>query len=525
MNDFAVLAQLDLMRMRNTIRGVMRSPGRAAVWLLYIIWFGAVIVLRFVKNTYPSPKDAGHFGIGEPVASIVAFGFIFACAFMLLRAGGGAVGAFASKADARFLTSSHLNPRHVAIWLQLRNSFGSILRFLYLIILYTMIFNTAGTMSGMTFSMAFGAAFAGSLAIPGLAASKRFGSAFAGVVTSVAILAAVAALGLALAFVRGRPQLVAIPLSLEHLRLGAVVSAMLSGGTGPLLALFLATVALIVAAYFCALDLYPELYEASLSSFQRASRRRGFGRGRITEQYQVRNVGATRTVLSGGWMIIWKEWLGFRRGRNARITIAASVFFILGAGVAGRVLETKTTEPLLFGLAGPAVTLAILLITMTAISLASDLRKPIWWLGPDALRIRLYAWVVSITWRMSTVVFFAASAYALMAGKIGFIPWLLVLAVLMPLMLRAVSLATYAILPAPADQRGPLAMLRVFITLTLFLPPAIVYLAALFLFHNVAGELFSLLLVCVLQIGALIEFASWRMNGTGSSFALAEQSA
>jgi len=524
MNDFAVLAQLDLMRIRNTIRGVVRSPGRAGVWLLYIIWCGAVIVLRFVKNAYPSPRDARHFGIGEPAASIVAFGFIFACAFMLLRAGGGQVGAFASKADARFLTSSHLNPRHVAIWLQLRNSLGSILRFLYLIILYTMIFNTAGTLSGMTFSMAFGAAFAGSLAIPGLAVNKRFGAAFTWALICVAILASAGVLGLALAFVHAPAQLAAIPLLLEHLRLGAIVSAMLAGAAGPLLALFLATVVLIVAAYFCALDLYPELYEASLSS-QPASRRRGFGRGRTTEEYQVHNVGASRTLLAGGWTLIWKEWLGFRRGRSGRITIVASALFILGAGVAGRMFGTKTTDALLIGLAGPAFTVAILLMTMTAISLASDLRKPIWWLGPDALRIRLYAWIVSITWRMSAIVFFASSAYALMVGRTSFILWLLMLAVLMPLMLRAVSLATYAILPAPADQRGPLAMLRVFITLTMFLPPVIGYFAAMLLFHNFYAEMTALLLVSLLQIGALIEFASWRMNGSGSSFALAEQSA
>ncbi|MBC5816274.1 MAG: hypothetical protein GIW97_07005, partial [Candidatus Eremiobacteraeota bacterium] len=365
-----------------------------------------------------------------------------------------------------------------------------------------------------------------SLAIPGVAAAKRFGAPFTWSVTFVAILAAAGAFGVALAFMHPPGALAGVPVFLERLHLGAIVSGMLTGASAPLLGLFLATVALIVGAYYCALDLYPELYEASLSSFEHASRLRAFGRGRSTEKYQLRSTGASHTALSGGWTIVWKEWLGFRRSPSSRFTVVVSVLFIVAAGVAGRMLGAmKEPEALFIGVALPAFTMSILVMMMTTVSLASDLRKPIWWLGPDTLRMRLYAWIVSITWRMSAILFFALAAYAVISASVLRVPWFLALAVLMPLTLRAVSLATYAILPAPADQRGPLAILRVFIMLAMFLPPAIAYFAAAFLLRNLGAEIAALLLVSVLQIAGLVEFASWRMNGAGSSFALAEQSA
>ncbi|MDQ6930215.1 MAG: putative ABC exporter domain-containing protein [Candidatus Eremiobacteraeota bacterium] len=524
MSDFAILAQLDFMRLKNAARELMRSPARLSVWVLYAMWVCFSVYQRVAYR--PHGGKPALFNIAEPLASIAAFAFLFICAEVLRRGAGGQLGAFASRADARFLTSGHLNPRSVALWLQVRSSFTVIVRSLFLIVLYSLVLNRAGNAAALAFTMACGAAIVGALPIVGLAAGVRFGIAVSRTLVAVEFLSGASVAVLALAFLSVPGAFGRLPAIAVRTRLGEAANALVTGEGLALALLLFSVVFLVILAYASAGDLYPELYAASVNSFQRRGRTRAFGRGRAAQEYALIGTDRSDTRLSGAWIILWKEWLGFRRSKYIRLSVGVSFLICLAAGVAGVFLRLgRIDESVLAGLMGPAISIVVIFTLMTSVSLAADLRKPLWWLGPDPLRVRLYAWVLSTTWRMSATTLTAACVFALGSASARVLVVVVPLALVVPVTLRAIGLATYAILPIPADQRGPLALLRMLIAVALILPAAIAAAAAFIFLHSAAAAMFAAFAVLVLQDVGLIEFASWRMNGAGWSFALAEQAA
>lgn len=525
MSDIAALAYLDLMRLKNAMRTLLRSPARIVMWAVYGLWFGFMIFTRALTNSVQGATPIA--GIPEPYASIVAWSFIGGAAILAGQATEGRVGAFASSADARFLTSSHLSPRTVAIWLQLRNSIGVMGRFLFVIVLYTVIFNKVGSMGGMSMTMALSAAFVASLAIPSLAAGRRIGAKVFGRLTmGVVAVTAIVLVALTAPLVAPHGTFDAISGAIVHLRLGALLDAMLSGAGLPILALALATLAMIVLAYACASDLYPELYAASLVSFARMQRRRAFGRGRSPVKYAASIPSSTRVPFSGAWTLIWKEWLGFRRGKGFVLTLCLGLLFWCGVGMSAYAFSSKGRDDsgIFGGVFFSALNIVIALSATSAVTLAADLRKPLWWLSPDAVRTRIYAWTVAAAWRLAAGIGLAMILYSALSGNYGVLSIGLPVAVIFPLALRAVSIATYAMLPAPADQRGPLAVARMLITYALVVLPLAGLLAGRYALHNWMIGAAIALVIATIQIALLVEFTAGRLSGAGASFALAEMS-
>ncbi|MDP9111210.1 MAG: hypothetical protein M3M96_06240, partial [Candidatus Eremiobacteraeota bacterium] len=439
---------------------------------------------------------------------------------------GGHLGAFASAADARFLTGSSLQPRNVVMWLQLRNSAGIVLRFFYLIVLYNMVFNRAGSFFGMTLTMAAGAAFCTTLAIPTLAATRRFGKTavdyFAGAVL-VASGFVIATLAIGFLRVPGIPS--APSARVIGLHLGSLLNSMLAGSIVPLAFLLLATVTMVGAAYVCAQDLYPELYASSLESFQRTTRMRKRGRGDSTLSYAVPVAVPANVPLSGAWILLWKEWVEFRRRKLLGLNLSVAAFFWVAAGIAGFfVARNRLADAALYAAFGMSFNLIVVFNMASAVSLAQDLRKPLWWLGSDGLRFRLGVWVLATSWRLGVGLVFAAAIFCLASNRLSAFVLLLPAAAILPFILRAVSLATYAVLPAPADQRGPLALARLFMIYALLAPPVIGFFVVQMTLRNAVAGTLAAVLVATAQIFALVSFAAWRLNGDGAAFALAERS-
>lgn len=510
------------MRLKNALRGLVRSPGRLSVWGLYAVWLVFSVYQRVAYRAHGGKPEL--FAVAEPLASIAAFAFLFLCAELLRRGAVGRLAAFASRADARFLTAGRFSPRNVALWLQLRSSFTVIVRSLFLIVLYSVVLNRAGNAAALAFSMAGGAAILGALPIVGLAAGVRFREAASRAFFIVELLSGAAVAGLALAFLRASGVFASLPAHVVQLRFGSAVNALVTGHAIALSLLLFCVAFLIVLAYASAGDLYPELYAASVRTFDHGGRARAFAQGKATDRYALHAADRSDTRLSGAWIILWKEWLGFRRSKTARFSVGATFFICLAAGVVGVFLRFgRIDATVLAGFIGPVASLVVVFTLMTSVSLATDLRKPLWWLGPDPLRVRLYAWVLSTTWRMSATALAAALTFAIAAARADIFGAVLPLALVVPITLRAIGLATYAVLPIPADQRGPLALLRMLIAIALILPASVAAVAAFIFLHSTAAAMFAAFVVLVLQDGGLIEFASWRMNGAGWSFARAEQ--
>ncbi|GAC1499260.1 MAG: hypothetical protein NVS1B14_02660 [Vulcanimicrobiaceae bacterium] len=521
MNDFTVLAGLDYARARNHVRSAVRSPGRLIVWALYVAW---IVVMVFLRSG-GAGGAAQLRGIAEPYASLTAF------AALALLVGAIAIGArgratgFVSTADARFLISSHLNPRLVTLWLQLRNYFRFAGRIVFVIVLYTMIFNRAGSIRGISLSLLLGASLAGTVLIPSLALARRVGKrlmTWATAALEAGLLACLAILALQPLGIKA-PALRAAAAWVQHAGLGRVLNDLLRGDLAPLALLFAASLCMVLAAFFCGADLYPELCDASQRLFERRDAVRSLARGHASAAYETQP--GTTARFSGAWTGLWKEWIRFKRSRGSRITLALGIVFWAAVGVA--------TVPYPAGKAGPeptAVTILAVVLNFiailsatTAVTLAADVRKPIWWLSGARLSARLFVWTLAVSWRMSLgcVLAFAICAAADRAHAVLFLAGGLIVSIVFPVIMRAVGLATYAILPAPADQRGPLAMLRMLLTYVLLAPPAMAFLLMRFFAGNVAAVAAGVAIAAV-QVVVLVEFSAWRMDGNGSAYALAE---
>jgi len=167
--------------------------------------------------------------------------------------------------------------------------------------------------------------------------------------------------------------------------------------------------------------------------------------------------------------------------------------------------------------------MVIIFITIaSSFGLAEDLRKPLWWMGPDPIWLRLVAWVLATSWRLAiciaigTVVFAATLGLSVIAA--AGIP----IAITIAIYLRSIGLALYALLPSGLDQRGPLAMLRALLTYVFTLPGIAASVLAALLTHSLAAALAAGIVVALGEALGLIAFAAARIQGRGATFAQAE---
>jgi hypothetical protein len=236
-------------------------------------------------------------------------------------------------------------------------------------------------------------------------------------------------------------------------------------------------------------------------------------------------VRAISDTLSGPWTIAWKEWIGFLRSPSMQRIFWLGLF---GCAAAGGILGTvvsRSRDPLAetVAFASTAANLVVIFVAMgSAIGLGTDLRKPLWWLGPDPLWQRLFAWAVGTSWRLAACIAAGLLAWSLAMHQGVLAAAGIPLAIAGVLHLRVVGLVIYSLFPSSVDQRGPLAMVRALLTYFLAAPPAVAGIVIGVLFHTVTGGLAAALISSLLETLVLIAFASARIDGRGAAFAQAE---
>lgn len=478
---------------------------------------------------------AGHHAHGhtsvvpEPYASGIFFGALLVLTLVLVSAAGGKVGAFTSLADARFLIGSRLRERNVIVWLQLRTSWRLIARLLFLIIFYTILYSAAGSFLGMALSMAGFVAFCASFSIPTMRLQRRFGTRAGFVLPTVTGTCAIAGLtALAAGFLF--PQQAHFSTAVEHLGLGRLILAMLAGSWLPIALLYALTVLMGATAYWGAEDLYPELYHGSSRMIDLVRRRRrnpfAFERGAPAmppTATSARIVG--RGGMHGAWSILWKDWVVFKRSRGSRYFFFAGIALAIGAGAALGVAVRRMHDPMgaSIGLAASIGNLLVVFVAMySSASLAADIGKPLWWLNVDALRARLYVQIVATSWRLALCIALWLLTWAIVIPSAHFALAAIPVSAAVVVFLRAIGLALYSLFPSAIDQRGPIAMLRIFALYVLVLPPLAAGIFAGYFSHAVAAGVGTGMFVAVIQALLLIEFAAARIARSGNAFARAE---
>lgn len=524
--DFAALAYLQWRQAVNFVKKTVRAPGRAILYLFAGLYFAALIVMR---TRYPRMHGAHH-GLGEPYATAAFFGAIAFLAVMGLAAASGHVSAFSGAADARFIVGSKLRERNVIVWLQLRSSWLVLARLLAMAILYAAIYPTAGSFAGMALSILGVGAMGSTFAVPVLRAKVRGHGKIVTVALSVVAYASVAALLATLA-----PLVVhsASPVSAQLVRLGfgRTVAELLDANAAYLALLYAIAGGAVALSYFGSTDLYPELYALVLkgAALRSARRRDPFGAMalRLKSKAAAKRSSALSTRATGAWTILWKDWLVFRQTRLRVVFFCACFVVVTIGGIVAGVFSRASSEAfgVTVGIASSVGFLVLLFLTISAaVSLAEDVRKPIWWLSAATLRARIYAWLLASSWRTAACAGAAIVAFCIAFRDVRFALPGSIAALLAVAFIRSIGLALYSLFPSKLDQQGPVAFARLLLVYVLLAPVAVAAIAAGILLRSAAAGAVAGGAVLAIEGLLLAEFAVHRIAGVGAAFAQAEES-
>ncbi len=518
MNALWALTYGDRHALVNGLRELRRRPGRALTWALYLI---AVTAFGILKT---APRSAHAAGVSAAWASIVNDAIVggLAVGFGLVMASGPErwLGFFSSRAEALLLPRGTLPPVLVASYLQaraiVRTLIGGALRLAYIFLLAV---PTGTTVHALALQLLFfGAAGAAitSVALPRALARGKARAVMVALGSAISIVAALPLVADALQWI----EPAALPAMLRGLPHPGVVLTTLSAGdlraiSAPLVIAALATGAFALAAR----DAYPELYAISLANLDFRERLRSRrSRPADTTRFTAREVAAIRSArtsaLRGASAFVWADALAFSR-RVSPITTAvvAAIALAVGAGLA---LFSRRSPELFYGIAiGTFPGLCVAVTATIGVRLAPALRLPLFWLGDAALAARLTAWAFGGLWRDGALAMLAVAGFLAVSHEpLG--PLLALVAALGFLALtRSIGLAVFSLLPRAVDQRGPAVMLRTLLAFALIAPPVVggVVTAILVGRHApIAGTLAGALLALV-EAGALVAFAAWRLNG------------
>lgn len=522
--DLAALVYLESRQALNWTVSTLRQPGRAIVYVLLICYFIFTSVMRARGNVAMPLRTSP-----EPYASTLMFAYITLLGVVCYGAASGIAGAFASAADAHFLTGSRISEQTVVVWLQVRRCGAAILRMLFTLILYTLLVSGSGTFGGIGFAIIGGTILTTATAVPMLKfralAGARTAQSFAAAIAAIGILALVTLLCSTF-----EPSFVPAATIIERIGLGYSLNELLNGNPVALAALYLAAFSLVALSFALGRGLYPELYASSLRMLAfREKQRRGAGAAFVVEHaYDSRRANMLRFVfdrLSGPWTIAWKEWMAFVRSPSMQRMFLLGVISCAAVGAIFGNVISHSKHPLeaTASLAISAASMLVIFVAMgSAIALGADLRKPLWWMGPDALSMRLFAWIVGTSWRLALclaigLIAFAATLHNSAVAFAG-IP----IAIATVLSLRAVGLTLYAMFPSSVDQRGPLAMVRALLTYAFAAPPMMI--GAIFggLLHSIEAAVAIGILASIAETFGLVAFAASRIAGHGVAVAQAE---
>ena len=528
MNALWVLSYGDRRAFVNALRELRRRPGRAAMWLLYLV---AIVGFAVLKTAPRSAQSGGtHSPWAEVLNDMIVGGLTVAFGVVLASGPERWLGFFSSRAEALLLMRGTASPALVAGYLQaraiLRTLVGGLSRLAYFFILSVPAGTTVHALVLQLLFFAAAAAAISSVALP---------RALARGMTRVAmvVLGCTIALGAALPLVADALRLVGpgdTPVWLRDLRVphpGAVLTA-LSGGdlravAPPLLVAAIATLAFALAAR----DAYPELYAISLANLdfrERLRSRRSRPAEAATESRTTSGVrSARRSWLRGSFTFIWVDALMFSRRVSPVMTaLVASLALIAGAALA---VFSRRSPELFFGITfGTLPGLCIAITSTVGVRLAPALRLPLFWLGDAPLAGRLAASTFGGFWRDMVLVALAVVGYLalLPAPRAGFA---FVGAFGVLALTRTVGLAVFALLPNALDQRGPAVLLRTLISFALLAPPLITGIVIAILLGTsppaliagtLAGTAFALA-----EAAALVAFAAWRLGGRVDRLGLA----
>ncbi len=508
MNDLGTLLYADWRTLINDVRRALRSPGRIVLWTFY----GLSIVFFFVSRALYRNVRGGSGAFSDTARADYLVCALIGAIALALAFGNGRIGIFRSRAEARFIVGSRMPAAVAIVYLQARESLGRALRFLSSLVYLGFILGPRhlapfAVLADFALIIALLAA-AGAINAPRRLASQSW----AIVCTIVGIPLALAAIAPAL-----RDSLLVFPLSANIVEIRRILPQLHPGNVllvpSPLpivaaLALAATAIAVLAAA---GRDAYPELYALSLAGIDRtevlATR---FGRRKVAVEPAA--VVARLPAPPGVMIIVWKSIVEFRRtyATIRAVVIGAAIWVALGFGLArfgaGDISRFwATLFVVAFGL------LFFWSVSATT-ALATEVRRPLFWLSTATLFERLMALCAARIWR-ATFTFELVTAGFLAGG--GAPLGALALGVVMPAfvaLMTSIGFAAFALMPNASDERGPGSGLRVIVAFFLLIPVGAIG-GVVGAFFGALPSFAAMTVFMLAEAFTLVGAATWRIDG------------
>jgi len=539
-SSIAPLVYLEARMAVQKFKRVLRQPARLTLWIIFLMWFAAFLFTR-TQRTAGSPYALSLPDSVHLLHWFVPAAYIIILGVQIIAGSRRPPAAFAYPADARFLLGSRLSHITVVFWLQLREAmFQGTKVFLALFFLSWNFAASAGGFAHASVALLSAYVIAFGIRLPVFLIQRRMPRVpfawLGGALVAGGALAVVYPMGLA--FVLHKMNFGFIATHTAVFPPGVWIVDALAGSPQAEFVLLALACAVIAAGSVAASDAYPELWEASSRLYARRSLVAS-GRGLWNRQAwrDLRDVDYHRPQLQledvasatgqraphGALTVLWREWIALQRTSGG---LHWPVLWLLGAAIFGYIAGVAARGRPIFDILVPLVALVniiVILGSQSTISLASELRRPIWWLSHSLLRDRVLTWILGSTLRIGPPLI----AGVVMAG-VAMHSWIIALAAgpliaVALFLIQSIGVASYVALPGRHDMRGPGFMLRVLITYTSLGLPAIVWFLVQTITQNGVAGVAAGLCIAVMESWLLLLFSSARLEENAMAYAAAEE--
>ena len=507
---------------RHQIAAIVKSPLRLAIWFPYAIAIGFLALSRLSRHGL---ARNGHdlsdvFRIDAHNATTIGGIYLGLLGVTLASSAFGRAKTFRFSNEAMLLANAGIAPITIAIWLQFRRLAASALRYVGSLAYVFFIFSPKSV--GLDTALrAFGASLLAivvqmSAELPMFLLARERSRIWLAIGSG--LLALVGFAYAALAFFGGaRFEPIVRRIGFDP---GFAARAVLDGNPIAVAALFAILAIFALTVRLLGNDALPELYAASQHT-PLSLRRRRASAPNVRFSYRPQN-SVTRVPL-GALAMIWKDWLGFKRGRGVvALWFGGAAFWTLcgvGVGIASRAYDDATIVFTLLG--ATAVFIFIGAPLAASIRIAEDLGKPLFWLSSAPLRSRIAAWTIARSWRSAIALALGPIAAGLYVHDYALALGALPLVAISYWGLQSLGIGLYALFPNPVDARGPMMLLRMFIMVAFVAPAVLVGLAVGFLAGNVPVAIATATIAFALEGWITIELASMRFAEHGAGLAIA----
>ena len=524
MNALWTLTYADRRETINAIKGLRRRPWVALLW---IIWIGTIGGFAWLRTTGPRTHEVPFWQVALQdtwvCGAIILFGILLAAGTSRY------VGFFSSRAEALMLIRSPLPPSAVSGYLQARAVASTLAqmfsRFAYILLIA---FPGRTTPLGLLREALLLASVTAAIACLPLPRALAHGWAQAICIACGSAIAFLGALPLvrdAVVAFKDVTFAVVLQAAIPDWHPGNVVTEIAGGNLLPvyvtLAAGLLATLAFVIVSR----DAYPELYALSIAHLElreRIKARRSIrGDGPEAADRAPKRMASVSIPLRGALAIVWLDAIQWARRAAPLMTVLIITGALLGGFAIGFIARSSEYGAASGTLFGALPNLYIGIASTGGVKLATDLRRPLFWLGGVPLQARLAAWCCAPLWRDAVFVGLVALGFAVVSHDIAGAFTVLGAGVAVAMLCRASGIAIFALLPNALEQRGPALFLRLMLSYLLLGPVMVVAVIAAFIFRSLVAGAAVGIFPAVIEATLLILFAGWRLAGRVDRLSLA----